>query len=166
VLALLGPNGGGKTTLLKTFLGLLKPKAGEVRLDDKPLNNYSIRERALIATPGYDFQEGQEGQRHKGGLTGGMPSKSPIPGLDFSPTPTEMCVSVFRNFKISPWIGFCFSQNQKMDGGGDAQERKDAGQKRGAYNSKHGRLGREYPHAYRSWYALRDRCNNPNNPPG
>jgi iron complex transport system ATP-binding protein len=48
VLALLGPNGGGKTTLLKTLLGLLRPKAGEVRLDDKPLDNYSIRERARV----------------------------------------------------------------------------------------------------------------------
>jgi iron complex transport system ATP-binding protein len=46
VLALLGPNGGGKTTLLKTLLGLLKPKAGEVRLGDKPLDEYSVRERA------------------------------------------------------------------------------------------------------------------------
>ena len=48
VLALLGPNGGGKTTLLKTLLGLLKPKAGEVLLGDKPLDNYSIRERARV----------------------------------------------------------------------------------------------------------------------
>ncbi|MGA7680809.1 MAG: ABC transporter ATP-binding protein [Pseudolabrys sp.] len=48
VLALLGPNGGGKTTLLKTLLGLLKPKAGEVWLGDKPLDNYSIRERARV----------------------------------------------------------------------------------------------------------------------
>ena len=46
VLALLGPNGGGKTTLLKTLLGLIKPKAGEVALGDKPLGRYSIRERA------------------------------------------------------------------------------------------------------------------------
>ena len=48
VLALLGPNGGGKTTLLKTLLGLLKAKAGDVRLGDKPLSEYSIRERARI----------------------------------------------------------------------------------------------------------------------
>jgi iron complex transport system ATP-binding protein len=48
VLALLGPNGGGKTTLLKTLLGLIKAKAGEVRLGGKPLAGYSIRERARV----------------------------------------------------------------------------------------------------------------------
>jgi iron complex transport system ATP-binding protein len=46
VLALLGPNGGGKTTLLKTLLGLLPPKSGEVRLGDRPLSGYTARERA------------------------------------------------------------------------------------------------------------------------
>src|SRR5438128_5336082 len=46
VLALLGPNGGGKTTLLKTLLGILKPLGGEVLIGDRPLAKFSIRERA------------------------------------------------------------------------------------------------------------------------
>ena len=48
VLALLGPNGGGKTTLLKTLLGLLAPKAGEVRLDGHALSPRSARDRARV----------------------------------------------------------------------------------------------------------------------
>lgn len=49
VLALLGPNGGGKTTLLKTALGLIPPLAGDVRLGGDPLANLSVRERAQRA---------------------------------------------------------------------------------------------------------------------
>ncbi|MBR0694643.1 ABC transporter ATP-binding protein [Bradyrhizobium lablabi] len=46
VLALLGPNGGGKTTLLKTLLGLLPPKGGEIELGGRPLASFTSRERA------------------------------------------------------------------------------------------------------------------------
>lgn len=37
VLCLLGPNGGGKTTLFKTLLGLLAPQGGQVRIAGTPL---------------------------------------------------------------------------------------------------------------------------------
>src|SRR5256885_16046479 len=46
VLALLGPNGGGKTTLLKTLLGLLAPLAGEAAIEGRSLVSLSVRERA------------------------------------------------------------------------------------------------------------------------
>ena len=48
VLALLGPNGGGKTTLLKTLLGLIAPKGGGVQLGGRPLTDYTSRERARL----------------------------------------------------------------------------------------------------------------------
>ena len=48
VLALLGPNGGGKTTLLKTLLGILAPRAGDVAIGGRSLAAISIRERARL----------------------------------------------------------------------------------------------------------------------
>ena len=38
VLAVLGPNGVGKTTLLKCMMGLLKWDSGESRIDGVPMN--------------------------------------------------------------------------------------------------------------------------------
>jgi len=48
VMALLGPNGCGKTTWLKTLLGLLPPRQGEVHLLQKPLRAYGPRDRARL----------------------------------------------------------------------------------------------------------------------
>jgi iron complex transport system ATP-binding protein len=48
VLALLGPNGGGKTTLLKTLLGLIPSLRGEVWMIDRPLAQLSVQERARL----------------------------------------------------------------------------------------------------------------------
>ena len=45
-MCVLGPNGGGKTTLFRTILGLLPVKSGEVRLNERPLH---LLDRAEIA---------------------------------------------------------------------------------------------------------------------
>jgi zinc transport system ATP-binding protein len=40
-IAMIGPNGGGKTTLLKLMLGLLKPERGRIRVMGKPATRVS-----------------------------------------------------------------------------------------------------------------------------
>jgi len=39
-LAIIGPNGGGKTTLIRMLLGLEKPSSGEIRIFGKKLKNF------------------------------------------------------------------------------------------------------------------------------
>ena len=46
VVALLGPNGGGKTTLLNVCAGTLAPSGGEVRFEDNPVTSISADGRA------------------------------------------------------------------------------------------------------------------------
>lgn len=46
VIAVLGPNGVGKSTLFRCLLGFLRPTGGEVRVDDRPLREFSRRELA------------------------------------------------------------------------------------------------------------------------
>lgn len=46
ITGILGPNGSGKTTLLKVISGIYKPSAGYVRLNNKPLEEYSRPEIA------------------------------------------------------------------------------------------------------------------------
>lgn len=42
MVAIVGLSGGGKTTLLKVLLGILKPQNGELRVDNKPLSSFGL----------------------------------------------------------------------------------------------------------------------------
>ena len=54
VIAVLGPNGAGKTTFVKHAIGLLKPKSGNVYVNDKDTRTASVAE--IASTLGYVFQ--------------------------------------------------------------------------------------------------------------
>ena len=56
VLGLLGPNGAGKTTCFRMVAGLLRPDAGRVRLDGRPLDGLPLWRRARLGL-GYLAQE-------------------------------------------------------------------------------------------------------------
>jgi len=43
---IIGQNGGGKTTIMKCLVGLLKPSQGEISLDNKPLKGQKVGEIA------------------------------------------------------------------------------------------------------------------------
>ncbi|MEI6046667.1 MAG: ABC transporter ATP-binding protein, partial [Chloroflexota bacterium] len=48
LLGVIGPNGCGKSTLIKTVSGTLKPKSGEVRLEGRNLLKMKAEERAKL----------------------------------------------------------------------------------------------------------------------
>lgn len=55
-LVVTGPNGGGKTTLARTIMGLKQPTGGNIIFDGKDITNMSVTERARLGV-GYGFQQ-------------------------------------------------------------------------------------------------------------
>ena len=54
VVAVLGPNGSGKTTFFRTAMRLLEPTAGSILLDGRPISTRTVAELATVF--GYVFQ--------------------------------------------------------------------------------------------------------------
>ncbi len=85
VTGFVGPNGSGKSTLLRMLCGMLHPGQGEVRLDDRPLRHYAMRERAKTiaflpqtVSPAFDlsvFEVVALGRYPHVGLLGGLGPK-------------------------------------------------------------------------------------------
>ncbi|NLN06837.1 MAG: ATP-binding cassette domain-containing protein [Firmicutes bacterium] len=51
-----GPNGGGKTSIAKTIMGIYRPSRGKILLDGADITEKSITERARLGI-GYAFQQ-------------------------------------------------------------------------------------------------------------
>jgi len=75
VLGLIGPNGGGKSTLLMLFAGLIRPTGGTVLVEGVHAHelalNHTGRVGLITAVPGlYPLLTGRENLRFFGGLNG------------------------------------------------------------------------------------------------
>ncbi len=55
ILVITGPNGGGKSTLARLAMGIIKPTEGKITLDGVDISDFDITERAKLGL-GYAFQ--------------------------------------------------------------------------------------------------------------
>ncbi len=79
VLGVVGPNGGGKSTLLLLLAGLLQPTSGRVTIEGRAAHELALKAAGLVglvtARPGlYPLLTGRENLHHFGGLFGLSPA--------------------------------------------------------------------------------------------
>jgi iron complex transport system ATP-binding protein len=98
ILAVLGPNASGKTTLLKNLAGILRPRSGRVRIEGRDLASLPMKERARVIA---------------------FVPQNEEPFLDF---PVEQVVLMGR----APYVGFWgFESGEDRTRAREAMERTD-----------------------------------------
>ena len=57
VIAIVGSNGAGKSTILRTVSGLIKPKKGVIEFDSKPIGSVSPDELSALGSRWFPREE-------------------------------------------------------------------------------------------------------------
>jgi len=114
VVSLIGSNGAGKSTVLRTIAGLLRPGRGEILLDNKPIHvapPYDIVKKRIALVP--------EGRQLFGRLSVWDNLMLGAYALDSSEAVAESLETILHLF---PWIGERRKQRSETLSGGEQQQ--------------------------------------------
>jgi ABC-type multidrug transport system ATPase subunit len=105
VLGIVGPNGGGKSTLLLLLAGLLQPTRGSVTVAGHPAHRLALEAAGLVglvtARPGlYPLLTGRENLRHFGGLFGLAPRDVDEKA---APLATSLAIESALDARVGTW---------------------------------------------------------------
>ena len=105
-LGIVGPNAGGKSTLLKLILGLLKPNSGRIRVFSKPVQDMSHRIGYVPQYPTFarDFPMTVEGLVLLGSINSSGGFRSFLPGR-FSRQDKEKAKRALQEVEADALIG-------------------------------------------------------------
>lgn len=111
VLALLGPNGTGKTTLLKSISGILQPFSGTSCLDGRDILKMSLKKRAQVVAyvpqntnPVFPMRV----------LDAVMMGRKPFQGFLASKADEEKVFELLEHMELTP---FAFKNTNELSGG-------------------------------------------------